>query len=360
MLLICKVYKMGDELRHQIESGAINFLDVLRIVSPGTSLRAAIDDVLRGGMGALILVEADGIEDVIDGGFKVDCGFTPQRLIELCKMDGGIVLSGDLKRILYSNVLVVPDHTIPTQETGTRHKAAERIAKQLKTLVIAISERRKKITLYYNQSRYELTNTEDILRRTNETLRILEKQRELYDELITNLNVSEITGLVALSDVCSVLQRMQIILKMEDLLKKAIVELGQEGIIVRMRLKEIMGDIDKTKYLILKDYAGKNIDIVGEKLDELDFHNLLDTMTLAKMLFENSPENSIIPQGYRLIGKTSLSEQEVNSLVKHFDNLNTMLEADETELIKVIGQKAISFTQDLKKLKEQIMMGKKV
>ncbi|MBI2449409.1 DNA integrity scanning protein DisA [Candidatus Pacearchaeota archaeon] len=351
---------MGEELRHQIEKGVINFLDVLRIVSPGTSLRAAIDDVVRAGMGALILVEADGIEDVIDGGFKVDCNFTQQRLIELCKMDGGIVLSGDLKRILYSNVLVVPDHTLPTQETGTRHKAAERIAKQLKTLVIAISERRKKVTLYYNQSRYELTNTEDILRRTNETLRILEKQRELYDELITNLNVSEITGLVALSDVCSVLQRIQIILKMEDLLKKAVVELGQEGIIVRMRLREIMGDIDKTKHLILKDYTGNSIEIIEEKLDELDFHNLLDTTTFAKLLFDSSPESSITPQGYRIIGKTSLTEQEINSLIKHFDNLNSLLESDETDLIKIIGHKAVSFTQDLKKLKEQIMMGKKV
>ena len=124
------------------------FLDFIKLVSPGTSLRTVIDDLVRSGLGAMIVFDSKEFQskNLAEGGFRINCRFTSQKLFELCKMDGGIVVSSDLKRILHANMLMIPDGTIPSVETGTRHKASERIAKQAKTFVIAVSERRKKTT----------------------------------------------------------------------------------------------------------------------------------------------------------------------------------------------------------------------
>lgn len=157
-------------------SEKVGIYEILKLVSPGTSLRIALDDILRAGNGSLIVVMNDKIAEIIEGGFKVNCKFTHQRLSELSKMDGAVILSEDLKKILYANVLMIPDSSIPTNETGTRHKAAERSARQAGTIVIAVSERRKKITLYYSGLRYVLKNAEEILRRATETLQILESR----------------------------------------------------------------------------------------------------------------------------------------------------------------------------------------
>ncbi len=340
--------------------GSDELIDILRLMAPGTPLRAAIDDVVRGKMGALIAIHSDGIEPLFEGGFKVDCRFTPQRLMELCKMDGGIVLSEDLKKILHANVLFVPDPTIQTNETGTRHRAGERIAKQVNTLMIAISERRNKITLFYKNLRYELVNTDEILRKTTETLRILEKQRELYDELLTNLNVLEVTGMIAVSDVCSILQRIEVILKMSEIIKRGIVELGKEGIIVRMRLRELLKNIERDRALILEDYFGSESMKSEQVLSQMDFDSLLDTTNLARVLFDQSLEVQLSPRGFRLLGKTSLHENQVNSMIEQFVNLNGIFNSTREDFTQVLGVKSEEFQRELLLLKEQIMVGKKI
>ena len=214
--------------------------DVLKLVSPGSVLRIAIDDILRAGMGAMIVIDSPVMKGIIEGGFRVNTKLTPQKIVELAKMDGAIILSSDLTKILYANVLLVPDTRIPSNETGTRHKAGERAAQQANTLIIAISERRKKISVYHGSLRYILQNTEELLSRANETLQILEKQREIFDELLSNLNVLEISGLVVVSDVCSILQRIGMITKVSVMMERYLIELGKEGIIIKMRLKELL------------------------------------------------------------------------------------------------------------------------
>ena len=141
------------------------FLDFLKLVSPGTSLRTVIDDVLRSDLGAMIVFYSPSLQsqNIFEGGFRINSRFTSQKLFELCKMDGAIILSQDLKRILHANVLMNPDTNILSIETGTRHKAAERTARQAHTFVIAISERRKKTTLYHGSSRYYLKSTGELL-----------------------------------------------------------------------------------------------------------------------------------------------------------------------------------------------------
>lgn len=353
--------KLEKESIPEKKEEILDIFEILKIVSPGTSLRIALDDVLRAEQGALIVVMNDKVASLMEGGFKVNCSFTPQRLTEFAKMDGAVVLSEDLKKILYVNVLMIPDPNIPTNETGTRHKAAERTAKQAGTLAIAVSERRKKITVYCSEMRYVLKNTEEILRRATETLQILEKQREVYDDLLTNLNVLEVTGLVSLSDVCNILQRTEMINRIEDTIRKSIVELGRDGSIIKMRLKELTRGIDKTEQMIVKDYASKP-EKVKQLTSDISFDDLLDTEGVSKLLFNRDSSEAVHPKGYRLLARAGLSEQDIGLLASYFSDLNAVLNASIDEIDKAFKNRTFSekFQQDLLALRENIMVGKKI
>lgn len=343
------------------EISKVDLFDILKLVSPGTSLRVALDDILRAENGALIVVMNPDLEGLMEGGFKVDCKFTPQRLTELAKMDGAVILSEDLKRILFANVLLVPNPAILTDETGTRHKAAERTAKQAGTLAIAVSERRKKISVFCSETRYVLKNAEEILRRATETLQILEKQREIYDDLLTNLNVLEVTGLVSLSDVCNILQRTEMINRIEDSIRKSIVELGRDGSIVRMRLRELTRGIEKTAQLLARDYANKP-ERVRELVSEVSFDDLLDTEGISRLLFNRGSDEAVRPKGFRILSRTNLSENDINLVISNFEDLNGILGSSIEELAKIINNSELAerFQKELGSLKENIMVGKKI
>jgi diadenylate cyclase len=341
------------------QSNKPSFLEVLGKLSPGKSLRTGLDDILNGRTGALIVVECDEAKNIFEGGFKVNCKFTSQRLAELSKMDGAIILSSDMKRILFANALLIPKSDIPTEETGTRHKSAERTAKQTGAIVIAVSERRRKITLYYDNKRYVLQNSEDILRRATETLQILEKQKEILDENLKNFNILEITNLVSYGDVCLVLQRIEMVIKMTNNIKRYLIELGNEGTIIKMRINELTKGIIERRDLIIKDYALKPL-YVTKFLENLSSDSLLDLASLSRMLFEESPDKTVFSRGYRLLNKLNLMDKETKSLVSSFENLQNILNADEESLRKILKNKTNTFRDQLVNLKEQIMIGKKI
>jgi len=334
-------------------------IDILKKISPGTTLRDGLNDILRGRMGALILVSNSDSSNILEGGFKVNCKFSPRRLAELAKMDGAIVLSEDFKKILYANTLLVTDRTLSTVETGTRHQAAERAAKQIEGLAIAVSERRRLITVYYGNHRYVLQNTEELLRRATETLQILEKQREVFDELLINLNVLEVTSLVSISDICTIIQRIEMIMKMGDIINGYIVELGKEGIIVRMRMREVTKGIEKERDLIIKDYITE-IDKVNNFFDNLSFEGLLDSENIARLLFGEMSDTKIVPSGYRLLNKLSLNEHEISNLIETFAGLDGILNAEENDLKDLLKNHTDGFQEEFSKLKEQIMIGRKI
>lgn len=341
------------------EEKQLSKLDILKKLSPGSGLREGLDDILNGGMGALIVVSNSNSSNIFEGGFKVNCKFTPKRLAELAKMDGAIIVSHDFKKILFANTLLVPDRSFDTSETGTRHQAAERTAKQIKGLVIAVSERRKVITAYYANARYVLQNTEDLLRRATETLRILEKQREVFDELLTNLNILEVTNLVSIADISTILQRIEMIRKMADIINEYIVELGKDGIIVRMRMREVAKGIEKEKDLIIMDYIA-NPEKVRNFFDNLSFEGLLDSENIARLLFGEPSEIRITPKGWRILSKTSLSDNEINNLITNFKNFDGIINADTEELKNILKSFTESFQSEIVKLKEQIMVGRKI
>jgi diadenylate cyclase len=339
-----------------------DFVDVLKMFAPGTSLRSGLDDLLRARMGALIVFHNENVNELADGGFRINSKFSSQRLVELCKMDGGIILSKDGKRILSANVLLFPGVDVPTRETGTRHKAAERTAKKAKTIVIAVSERKNKISLYYGDMKYELDHSSEILRRAAETLQILEKQREIYNDLMSNFNIIEINGLVTIDDVASILQRLEIIERVSDIVKRYLIELGKEGMIVSMRLKELTGNLVKEEEIILRDYFGNNYTQKINVLDKMNFDFLLESSNIARMLFEDLHDDTISPAGLRILSRTNLLERYVNSLIAKFKTLDRVLAADNDELLEILGTAEMVefFNKEINVLKEKIMVGKKI
>jgi len=337
------------------------FLDILKIFSPGTSIRLALDDILRARMGALIVVDKESLLNIVEVGFRVNSKFSAQRLAELAKMDGAIILSYDLKKILYANTLLSPSINIPTKETGTRHKAAERTARQIKTIVIAISERKNKITVYYKDIKYELEKSPEVLRRAAETLQILEKQKEIFNDLAINFNILEMNNLVTTIDVCNILQRMEMIRRISNIVRRYLIELGKEGIIVSMRLKELTKNLIREREMILKDYFKSKYLRADTILQNVDFDFLLETTNLSKILFEEVHDKPISPRGIRILNKTNLSEKDVKSLINNFKTLNKIFDANKTILLKVLKNEEVvnSLMLDLEDLREKILVGKK-
>ena len=339
-----------------------DFLEILKLFAPGTAIRSALDDLLNARMGALIVFENEFTQDLIDGGFRINSKFSSQKLVELSKMDGATILSKDAKRILYANTLLFPDVGIKTKETGTRHKAAERAAKQTNTIVIAVSERKNKVTVDQGEMRYELKESSEILRRASETLQVLEKQREIFDHLISNLNVLEFSGLVTVNSVCSILQRMEIIKRISAMVKRYLIELGKEGTVVSMRLKELAGNLNKDEEIILKDYFGSKYLTATDILEKMNFDFLLESSNISRMLFEELHDKSISPRGIRLLNKINILEKYVTMLINRFKNFNRILSAGEEELLLVFEKREMVdfFHKEMNKLKEKAIMGKEI
>ena len=348
-----------------LEEGVVmqkDFIDILKMVSPGTSLRVGLDDLLRAKMGALIVFENDFTAPLIEGGFRINTKFSSQKLVELAKMDGAIILSNDGKKIMTANALMFPSIEIPTKETGTRHKAAERTARQAKTLVIAVSERKNKISVYYGDQHHQLDSSAEILRRASETLQILEKQRDLFDDLLDTLNARELEKTVTINDVCLVLQRVEIIKRISELVKRYLIELGREGAIVSMRLKELTGTLEKEEVLILRDYFGTNHSQSLDILENMDFDFLLEPMNISRLVFEELHDKNVAPKGLRILGKTNMLDRYVDLLVGNFKDLNEVLRAKNVELLEVLESEAMVafFQEEIYNLKQKVSLGRRI
>ena len=192
----------------------MELVDILKMVAPGTQIREGIENILNAKTGGLIVI-GDGKEvlNILDGGFYVNVEFTPARLYELAKMDGAIILSEDLKQILYANAQLLPEKSITTNETGTRHRTAERVAKQTGKTVISISQRRGIITIYQKDFKYVLQDTSKVLAKTNQALQTVEKYQQVFSEKINILNEYEFNDIVTLINVVETIQRAEMLMR---------------------------------------------------------------------------------------------------------------------------------------------------
>jgi len=344
------------------------FIDILKLVAPGTEIRQGLANILRAKTGALIVVgDSKEVLDIVDGGIYINIDYTPAKLYELAKMDGAIVLSSDLKKILYANAQLIPSSNIETKETGTRHRTAERTAKQTGMLVISISQRRSVITLYKENIKYVLEETSRILEKANQALQTVEKYKKVFDSKINMMNEYEFNDIVTLDNVLTVIQRAEMTMRMAEEVKKRIIELGEEGRLVEIQLDELIGGLEKEEELLIKDYIApgkkKNLDKIVKQIIELEYEELMNQNIIAKLLgyedFDNFDELAVYPRGYRILNKIPrMPNNIVENLVKSFKTFQHIIAADIPTLddVEGIGEvRAKNIKQSIKRMQEQFI-----
>lgn len=342
---------------------------VMSMIAPGTLLREGIDNILGAKTGALIVIsDYEDIAPICDGGFKIDCEFSPNSLYELAKMDGAILLSSDAKRILFANTQLVPDSSIPSRETGIRHRTAERTAKQTGKMVICISQRRNIITVYKGNFRYTLKDLNVILTKANQALQTLEKYVSVFTQSLVNLSALEFEELVTLEEVAIVIQRLEMVLRVKSEIYKYTHELGVEGRLILMQLDELVNGIEEEAYMLIKDYLREGDERSPEEvlsaLKFLSADDLLDYQQIVKLLGYTGGgdilEEYIAPRGYRVLNKIPrIPFGIVQNLVYHFGTLSkvvlaTIEELDEVEGIGEIRARAIK--EGIKRIQQQVFI----
>ncbi len=343
-------------------------INILKIIAPGTLFREGLDNILKAKTGALIIIgDTKEVLDLVDGGFRIDEEYTPARLYELAKMDGAIILSKDLKRILLANTQIIPSPKILTQETGTRHRTAERTAKQTGELVVSISQRRNIITVFKGDFRYTIEDSSKIVTKANQALQTLENYKRVFDTKLRVLNEYEFNDIVTLDNVITCIQRAEMVNRVAEQVKRSIYELGADGVLVKMQLEELVEDLPQEELLIIKDYIAPTRRLVAEKiLQNIQAYSqteFVQAELIAKMLgydqFDNYEEVAVYPRGYRILNKIPrMPNSIVTNLVKTFKSFQHILLADVDKLDEVegIGEvRARTIKQSLRRMQEQFV-----
>ena len=348
-------------------------IEVLKTIAPGTQIREGLENILKAKTGGLIVI-GDGKEvmDIVDGGFNINVEYSPARLYELAKMDGAIVISSDLKKILFANAQLIPSSSIPTVETGTRHRTAERTAKQTGDLVISISQRRNIITIFKGNDRYILEDTDVVLNKANQGVQTLERYKKVFDSKLSILNEYEFNDIVTLENVIVAVQRAEMVMNVVDEVQKAIYELGEDGRLLEMQLEELVGDLEKEELLMIKDYMvvsrRRSPDKVLEDIRKLSYEELMKSQVIAKLLgyedFDNYDEVGVYTKGYRVLNKIPrMPVSIVENLVKSFKSFQHILAADIPQLDEVdgIGEvRARTIKQSLRRMQEQFVFDNEI
>lgn len=346
----------------------LSITDVLKLIAPGTPIRDGLENILKAKTGALIVIgDSKEVLEIVDGGFSLDVDYTSSRLYELAKMDGAIILSGDFKKILYANTQLIPSSNITTTETGTRHRTAERTAKQTGEIVISISQRRNIITIFKGYERYVLEDTAKVISKANQALQTVEKYKKVFDSKLSLLNEYEFNDIVTLENVIVAIQRAQMVMKVVDEVQKAVDELGEEGRLLEMQLEELVGDLEKEELLIIKDYIApgkkRTAEKVLQEISSLPLEDLKRVQTIGRLLgyedFDNYDEVGVYTRGYRILSKIPrMPSNIVDNLVKSFKSFQHILAADIPALddVEGIGEvRAKTIKQSLKRMQEQFV-----
>ena len=343
-------------------------INILKIIAPGTLFREGLDNILKAKTGALIIIgDTKEVLDLVDGGFRIDEEYTPARLYELAKMDGAIVLSKDLKRILLANTQIIPSPKILTQETGTRHRTAERTAKQTGELVVSISQRRNIITVFKGDFRYTIEDSSKIVTKANQALQTLENYKRVFDTKLRVLIEYEFNDIVTLDNVITCIQRAEMVNRVAEQVKRSIYELGADGVLVKMQLEELIEDLPQEELLIIKDYIAPSRRLLPEKILQnirlCSQNELIQSEIIARFLgyeqFDNYEEVAVYPRGYRILNKIPrMPNSIVTNLVKTFKSFQHILLADVDKLDEVegIGEvRARTIKQSLRRMQEQFV-----
>lgn len=339
---------------------------VLSRLAPGTVLREGIERIIRAGRGALIVIgDSDAVKDVVTGGFPIGINATAQRISELAKLDGAMIVDEDAEHIVQANVHLVPDHTIPTAETGTRHRSAERTAKQTGLPVVSVSESMSMVTLYVGERRRVLEEVSSLLFRANQGLSTLERYRARFDEVTATLSAREVEDSVTLRDVALTLQRAEMVRRIANEVADIISELGTEGRLIRLQLDELITSVNPERSMIVKDYVAdrrRKLSVPLAALDDLSTDELLELANIVTALLYEDPdlEQPVTPHGFRLLHKIPrLPDRLIQRLVKQFHTLPRVMDATLEELGQVEGigaARARSIQTGLRRLAESTLL----
>ena len=436
--------RSGEELTELEARQEPRLVKALEMVAPGSAVREGIDNIVHARTGGLIVLgDPDELSFLFSGGIKLDIDYTPALLYQLAKMDGAIALNGNATRIAWcnvqlmpdptiasnetgtrhrtaervakqtkalvisisqqretvtvfvgdrrylldpiadvlakmdgaiivntaiakiaqANVQLMPDPTIPSDETGTRHRTAERVARQTKALVVSISQQRETVTVFIGDSRYQLDPIADVLAKTNQALATLETYRQRLDQVLTRLTALEFQNAVMLDDVLVVLQRAELTTRMADYIERACTELGSEGRLIRMQLEEHVSEVPAEKAAIVYDYhADGGADRVAEGLEalaQLPYQDLLEFELLAVLGYPattNPLDYSVAPRGYRVLTHIPrLPENVIHRLVGELSGLEGIIRASQRDLEAVDGVgtvRAREIREGLRRLQE--------
>ena len=341
----------------------------LASIAPGTALRDGLERILRGRTGALIVLGMDKVvESIATGGFTLDVPFSSTGLRELAKMDGAIIVDRDVSRIHRAAVHLMPDHTIPSEETGTRHRTADRVARQTGFPVISVSQSMQIIAAYVGETRHVLEDTGQILSRANQALATLERYKLRLDEVAGTLSALEIEDLVTVRDVAVVAQRLEMVTRIASEIEDYVLELGTDGRLLSLQLEELVTGVDAERQLVIRDYlpAGRRSrtpEALLNRLESLLPTELVDPAAVARALGLGSGEHldgAVAPRGYRLLAKVPrLPTTVMDRLVDHFETLQKLLAAsiDDLQAVDGVGElRARSVREGLSRLAESSIL----
>ena len=344
----------------------------LAMIAPGTELRDALERILRGNTGGLIVLGFDKtVESLCTGGVNLEIETTAPLMRELAKMDGAIILDSNGSRIIKANVHLQPDPTIPTSESGTRHRTAERTSKQVGFPVISVSQSMRIIALYVGGRRYVLDDSGAILSRANQALATLERYKLRLDEVSGTLSALEIEDLVTVRDAASVAQRLEMVRRIAGEIEGYVVELGTDGRLLSLQLDELLAGVEPERELVVRDYLpaptprrNRTVDDVLRDFDGLSASELLDLSTIARVMGyaagADALDAPVSPRGYRLLAKVPrLPNSVVDRLVEHFGGLQKLLAAgiDDLQVVEGVGEtRARSVREGLSRLAESSIL----
>jgi diadenylate cyclase len=357
--------RSGEEFAELESRQEPRLVKALEMVAPGTAVREGIDNIVHARTGGLIVIgDTDELAFMFSGGIKLDIEYTPALLYQVAKMDGAIALNANATKIPWCNVQLMPDPTILTTETGTRHRTAERVSKQTDALVIAVSQRRDVVSLYVDGAKYILEEIPAVLAKANQALATLDKYRSRLDQVSTRLTALEFEGGATLHDVLTVLQRSEMVTRMAVEIERYIVELGMEGRLIEMQLEETMVGVASDKQALVHDYIVDSSDeaFAGalDQLGRLPHQDLLDFGRLAEALGYDRKLNTldypVSPRGYRILGRIPrLPKLVVGQIVREFGGLDGILAATDNELetVEGVGEiRAKDIREGLRRLQE--------
>jgi diadenylate cyclase len=340
-------------------------LDVLRRVAPGTELREALDNIISASGGALIVIgDTNAVAKLCDGGFAVLVPFSPQRLFELAKMDGAILLDEDCRTILRANVHLMPDPSLFTSETGMRHRTAERVSRQTSALVVSVSQRRNVVSIYRAGKKITLQDVTVVLAKANQALQTLQRYRAGLDEVLARLTLLEFEDAVTVGDVVTAVRRSELVQRVAREVARYVDELGSEGRLVAMQAEEVTANVADDHVLLVRDYIVttglKEVTAARTALAGLTSDELADDAAVAATLGlatgVDALEITARSRGYRVLKRIpSLPVSVVNRLVERFSALAAMSRASEQQLDEVDGvgaRRARLIADGLRRLRE--------